>query len=267
MTAAHWTVLLMAAVGLASPVRTPLQAGTKPSPIATAEALYADWLDALSALATVASGFTRGVAGRGHKVWAARLREWSAKLDVALAGIDAESLAPEDARALKAIRKGLTDNEPDVPFADPAHPALRCSDGARRDGDAATLQVALYECFEEIGNRIDFEGRPIVRTTALQQLQQLADRDQRKRLFLAFGPLWLTINGANTADSPYRRMMALNGAATQSTGRSPISDAAQTLGITPLEAEQWLVRGLGAGHARSRGPALEPWDYWYASAR
>ena len=267
MTAAHWTALLMAAVGLASPVRTPLQAGTKTSPIAPAEALYADWLDAVSALATVDSGFTREVAGHGHKVWAARLRESSAKLDVALAGIDAESLAPEDARALKAIRKGLTDNEPDVPFADPAHPAVRCSDGARRDGDAATLQVALYECFEEIGNRIDFEGRPIVRTTALQQLQQLVDRDQRKRLFLGFGPLWLTINGANTADSPYRRMMALNGAATRSTGRSPISDAAATLGITPLEAEQWLVQVLEAWHARSRGPALEPWDYWYASAR
>ena len=140
-----------------------------------------------------------------------------------------DPLGPEEAHALTAIRKGRTDNEPDVPLADAEHPALRCADAARRDGDAAALQVALYECFEEIGNRIDFEGRSIVRTTALQQLQQLADRDQRKRLFLAFGPLWLTINGANTADSPYRRMMALNGAATQSTGRSPINDAAATL--------------------------------------
>jgi len=271
MTAAHWTALLVAAVSLASPLRAPLgaplQAAAGTSTLAPAEAAYADWLDAVSALATVDSGFTQAVTGRGHRAWAARLRETSARLNAALAGIDAAALKPEEARALTAILKGRTDNEPDVPLADAEHPALRCADAARRDGDAAALQVALYECFEEIGNRIDFDGRTIVRTTALQELQQLADSEGRKRLFLGFGPLWLTINGADTTDSPYRRMMALNGAETLKAGRSPISDAAATLGITLLEAEQWLVQVLEAWQARSQGPALEPWDYWYASAR
>jgi hypothetical protein len=62
-------------------------------------------------------------------------------------------------------------------------------------------------------------------------------------------------------------MMALNGIETQRAGRSPISDAAATLGISPLQAEQWLVRVLEAWQTRSHGPPLEPWDYWYASSR
>jgi hypothetical protein len=263
VTAAHWTALFAAAVTLASP----LHAATKPSPIAPAEAAYADWLDAVSALATVDSGFAREVGGLGRRAWSARMLASSIKLDAALTGADAAALTTEDARALTSIRRGRTDNEPDVPLADPAHPALRCADAARNDGDAAALQVALYQCFEEIGSRIDFDGRTIVRTTALQLLQELPDGADRKRLFLGFGPLWLTINGADTADSPYRRMMTLNGAAALRAGRSPLSDAAATLGITARQAEQWLVQVLEAWQARSDGPPLEPWDYWYASSR
>ena len=87
-----------------------------------------------------------------------------------------------------------------------------------------------------------------------------------RRLFLALTPLWTAVNGANTPDSPYRRMMALNGAVVAANGRSPISDAAATLGIPPQQVEQWLVQMLEAWQARSKGPALEPWDYWYASS-
>jgi hypothetical protein len=262
MTAVRWAALVMTAMGVASPVL----GGVKTSPIAQAEALYADWLDAVSALATVDSGFTPKVAGRAHNAWAARVHELTAKLDVALAAADADASVPEEVRVLKAIRKGLTDNEPDVPLADPEHPAVHCADAARRGAAAATLQVALYACFEEIGSRIDFEGHPIVRTTALQLLQQLPDGAQRKRLFLALAPLWLAVNGDDTLDSPYRRMMMSNGTEAQNNGRSPIANAAVTLGIKPPDVERWLVQVLEAWRARSPGPALEPWDYWYASA-
>ena len=106
----------------------------------------------------------------------------------------------------------------------------------------------------------------MVRTTALDRLQELADAERRKRLFLALSPLWTAVNERNTADSPYRRMMALSGAESRNSGRSPLSDAAATLGITQPEVEQWLVQVLEAWRARSDGPALEPWDYWYVSA-
>lgn len=234
--------------------------------VARVEAVYADWLDAGSAVGTIDSGLTARVDGRGRSVWAARLRELTARLDAALAAVDAAALAPRDASVLGAIRKGIRDSAPDVPAADAGHPAPGCADAARPGADLDTLQAALYACFEEIGNHIDFDGRPIVRTTALQELQQVADGERRKGLFLALSPLWLAVNGADTEDSPYRRMMRLNGVALQKSGASPIDDAAATLGIAPPLVEQWLMRILEAWRAQSQGGPLEPWDYWYASA-
>jgi hypothetical protein len=261
--AAPWAVLIAALAAFAPRVQA------VSSSVAPAEALYADWLDAVSALATVDSGFTTQVSGRGHRGWAARSRELSAKLDAALSTLAAPGappLTPEDARVIAAIRKGIVDNAPDVPVVDAEHPARHCSDTAQHTSDATLLQVALYECFEEIGNRIDFEGRRIGRTTALAELQQLMETAQRKRLFLALSPLWIAVNGADTPDSPYRRMMALNGVEIRKNASSPISNAAATLGVTAQQVEQWLVQILEAWRARSPGAALEPWDYWYASA-
>jgi hypothetical protein len=235
------------------------------STVAQIEAVYADWLDAGSAVGTIDSGLDARVAGRGRDVWAARLRDLTARLDAAIAGIGTEALSPADTSVLDAIRKGIGENVPDVPLVDAEHPAVHCADGDR-PADLTTLQVALYACFEEIGNHIDFEGRTIVRTTALEELQQVPDGERRKRLFLALSPVWMAINGKNTADSPYRRMMAMNVVETRRTGSSPIGNAAATLGITPQQAEQWLVQILEAWRARSDGPPLEPWDYWYASA-
>ena len=223
-------------------------------------------MDAGSAVSTIDSGLTERIAGRGRSAWAAQLRDLTAELARAFASAGAPQPRPEDAQAWQAMRKGFTDSASETPADNSLHPRIVCGDGARHGGDATTLQIALYACFEEIGSRIDFEGRTMVRTTALQQLQQLEDGARRKRLFLALTPLWTAVNGANTPDSPYRRMMALNGAAVAANGRSPISDAAATLGIPPQQVEQWLVQVLEAWQARSRGPALEPWDYWYASS-
>jgi hypothetical protein len=262
--AALLTIAAGAAFGSAPPGASPPAAGFS---LERTETDYADWLDAGSALSTIDSGLTRRVAGRGRGAWSARLRQLTPTLERSLASADPAHSSSEDARALEAMRKGFADNAPETLPGSAAAPRIVCGDAARRDGDATALQLALYACFEEIGNRIDFEGHTVVRTTALQMLQQLPDSERRNRLFLALSPLWIAVNGANTADSSYRRMMALNGAALRAGARSPVSDAAATLGITPLQAEQWLVQVLQAWAERSRGPALEPWDYWYASAR
>jgi len=234
--------------------------------LAQIEADYADWLDAVGAVSTIDSGLTPRVAGRKRGAWAARLRALTARLELALIQPDPPALDLQDTQVLEAIRKGFADNAPDAPAGDDSHSSIGCADGAQRDADLTALQIALYACFEQIGSRIDFEGYPIVRTTALQTLQQLDGAEQRKRLFLALSPLWIAVNGADTPESPYRRMMVLNGAALRASGRSPIGDAAATLGITPQQVEQWLVLVLENWQARSQGPALEPWDYWYASA-
>jgi hypothetical protein len=268
-------VLASALLSVPSGVLFPLSASAvafpqPPAPVhptlAQIEADYADWMDAVGAVSTIDSGLTSRVAGRKHDAWAARLRALTARLDRELAEADPAALDPKDEQVVAAIRKGFADNAPETPAADDPRSRIGCADAAR-PGDLTALQIALYECFEQIGSRIDFEGHPIVRTTALQSLQQLESGERRKRLFLALSPLWIAVNGAGTADSPYRRMMVLNGAELAKGGRSPIADAAATLGITPQQVEQWLVLILEKWQARSLGPALEPWDYWYASAQ
>jgi hypothetical protein len=272
---AGWSAMALAAALFSMPAAALPAAGAvafpqPPAPVhltlAQIEADYADWLDAVGAVSTIDSGLTSRVAGHKREAWAARLRALTATLDHALAQPDPAALDSKDAQVLGAIRKGFVDNAPETPAADDPHASVGCADGAQRDADLAALQIALYACFEQIGNRIDFEGRPIVRTTALQTLQQLEGGERRKRLFLALSPLWIAVNGADTTDSPYRRMMVLNGAAVGASGHSPIGDAAATLGITPQQVEQWLVLLLENWQARSQGPALEPWNYWYASA-
>ncbi len=220
----------------------------------------------MSAVATIDSGLTSHIAGLGRNVWAARQRDLAAMLTVALAAADPQRLNTADARALLAMRKGFADADSEEPTADAEHPKIRCADRSVETSDAATLQLALYACFEEIGNHLRFDGQSIVRTTALEQLGQLADGERRKRLFLAFSPLWSAVNGTDTADSPYRRMMGLVGSAAQRSGRSPISDAARTLGVAPPSVEQWLCEILDAWRRQNAGPALEPWDYWYDAA-
>ena len=138
MTAAHWTALLVAAVSLASPLRAPLQAAVKTSTLAPAEAAYADWLDAVERSCDGRLRLhARGGRSRPPSLGGAFARSRAPDSTLRSAGVDAAALTPEEAHALAAIRKGRTDNEPDVPLADAEHPALRCADAARRDGDAA----------------------------------------------------------------------------------------------------------------------------------
>ena len=47
--------------------------------------MYADWLDAVSAVATIDSGLSPKVAGLGRSAWAARLHTVRPRLDSALA--------------------------------------------------------------------------------------------------------------------------------------------------------------------------------------
>jgi len=252
---------------LPSPAARPPATAAAPVSAQRVEAVYADWLDAVSAVSTIDSGLTKRIAGRSRAVWAARLRTLSATLQRALQSADDPAWSAEDTRVWQAVRKGFADNSPQATAGDSAQqPAIDCADGARRSSDSVSLQIALYSCFEQIGNRIDFEGRTLVRTTALEELQQLDGSERRKRLFYSLSPLWIAVNGSNTADSPYRRMMSLNGTESRAAGKSPIADAAATLGISEHTVEEWLVEVLQAWSARSTGAALEPWDYWYASA-
>jgi len=243
--------------------------------LATAESNYADWLDATAAVSTIDSGLMKRVAGRDRPDWEENRMKLTAILKSALAEIDASALNAEDARALLSMRTGLISNALDSPEGGPGTGPV-CADRntppSSADGaDPTPLQLALYACFEEIGNRIPFEGKPMVRTTALQRLQEIDGSERRKQLFLAFVPLWSAVNGDDGADSPYRRMIGLStaemrGVAGSPATGSPIETAAAALGMTTAEIERWLKDILGAWRTHLQGPALEPWDSWYAAA-
>jgi hypothetical protein len=244
--------------------------GGAPLRLAHAEAQYADWLDATAAVSTIDSGLTAHIDGRNRAQWDERRRKLTASLELGLAHIDESALGIQDARALRAMRKGLVSNALDPSESgsgedSPAH--IRCADRINAGGaDPTPLELALYACFEEIGNQIPFEGKSVVRTTALEWLQEIPDGERRQRLFFAFAPLWSAVNAENHEDSPYRRMIASSVAQMRRSGGSPIDEAAATIGMTSAQIEGWLKDILAAWRMHMQGPALEPWDYWYAAA-
>ena len=255
-------------VGTAVLAREP-PAGTASADAAlvTGEREYADWLDATSAVSTIDSGLTTQVAGRNRAQWDARRRNLQTRLASDLKNIDQSRLGDEDSRALAAMRDGLVVNALEAAQSAPGVDAApRCADRNHETSDPATLELALYDCFDEIGDHIAFEGGFLVRTTALQSLQEIDDPNERKRLFFAFTPLWDAVNGQNEATSPYRRMIALATVQERRTGKSALGDAARFLHLSGGQVEQWLSEILEAWRSHLRGPAIEPWDYWYSAA-
>jgi hypothetical protein len=233
---------------------------------ARAEALYADWLDALGAVSTIRSGLAPTVGGHGFGYWQERVAVLRAELDAALVNAIRRQLGGEDARALDLMRKNVAAAAQDASAAPDAE--ARCKDRDARSsgrGESALrpLQHALLACFIEIGNALQFDGKTLVRTTALQRLQELRDEKDRKRLFLAFAPLWTAVNGDDAADSPYRRMIKIAAEQARTYARSAIGDAAAALGITPQQVEQDLLQILVAWREQDHGAAIEPWNYWY----
>jgi hypothetical protein len=83
-------------------------------------------------------------------------------------------------------------------------------------------------------------------------------------LFFAFVPLWQAVNGADEADSPYRRLMAMAASKARANG-SPIDAAARTVGVTSAQIERWLEQVLDAWSRATANESAEPWDYRYAA--
>jgi hypothetical protein len=231
--------------------------------LASAEGQYANWLDAVYALSTLEAGTLQAVGGESHGTWQQRRAALTPQLSTALKAIDPRALSSEDRRALTIMTATLTE-APDSPAAlTPEQSAARC-DGARNAQlDREALSRSLYGCFEAFGNHIDFQGRTIVRTTALELLQELDDPASRQALFQALSPLFRHVNGADEGDSPYRRLVHLAALAAAKAGPAPIADAAHTVGRSPKAVEQLLLAVLEAWREANPGAALEPWDYWH----
>ena len=118
-------------------------------------------------------------------------------------------------------------------------PVGHCKDAGQARLPLQPLQQALYACFAELGNNLEFEHAKVTRVAAFELLTRMEEPERRRALFMAFLPLWQALNGADEVHSPYRRMVRLAAAEAQKKA-SPVDAAARTLGISSAESERSL---------------------------
>ena len=269
----HWVLVpaALAAVLLAACARKP------PLPLAAAEAAYQDtrWLkDQIDVTRSRGAQTTpRGVA---LSDLLAQYRSARARLAAALPSDRVGMTGDEDGRALDVMRRTLAKDlrEEDEPaaVAAPGPPgAIDCDYDAAalargRDG-TRLLSERMYACFGRAAHALPFEGTTLDRLTVFSLLPVTDDAARRRRLFLAFGPVWTSINGDdNTATSPYRQLVRLSAARLLS-DKSSIEAGAADLGIAAGDVETWLTSVLETWRRISPDGAIEPWDFAYRAGK
>ena len=239
----------------------PVAAGAAPS-VAVVENAFADFNDAQGAVSLIDSDpqrypqFEAKTRAEWQQLYVARRDELNAALGQHRAG-----LSREDQRALTLMRAAVRDSSA---TPDSLAPNGHCAQARRRGRSLRALQQSLYACFSELANSLQFEGASVTRVAAFELLTRMPQPERRKALFLAFVPLWQAINGTDQPDSPYRRMIGEAAAEARAQG-SPVSEAAQTIGVPVAQLERWLEVVLEAWRRANPDVLQEPWDYRYAA--
>jgi hypothetical protein len=227
--------------------------------LAQTENAYADLMDASSIMAAIDSGLFVSYRGKDLSAWKQVYDEKRKEVASRLERMSEKGLSATDARALMLMRKGVESMSADQTSLE--HKA-HCKDAQGRDLKIEDLHSALYSCFDELGNNLDFEGQHVTRVAAFDLLAQMIEPQRRKALFMAFMPMWMAVNGNDEPDSPYRRLIARS-AADAAKNNSPVEDAAKTLGVQSAQIETWLLQILDTWREASGGQQIEPWDYDY----
>ena len=261
----------VAAVLLAACARKP------PAPLAAAEPAYQEtrWLkDQIDV--TRARGAQTSPRGVALSDLLAQYRAARARLAAALPSDRIGMTGDEDGRALDVMRRTLAkdlreEDEPAAAAAPGPPGAIDCDYDAAvlarsRDG-TRLLGERMYACFGRAAHALPFEGTTLDRLTVFSLLPVTDDAARRRRLFLAFGPVWTSINGDdNTATSPYRQLVRLSAARLLS-DKSSIEAGAADLGIAAGAVETWLTSVLETWRRISPDGAIEPWDFAYRAGK
>ena len=125
------------------------------------------------------------------------------------------------------------------------------------------LTTRMYECFGAASRALPFGAEALDRLTIFERLGSTGDPAARKRLFLAWQPLWRSVNGDGGPGSPFRVRLRL--AAERREGESYAERNAAALGVDPALVEGWLVSALERWREALPAAPIEPWDYWYAA--
>jgi hypothetical protein len=249
-----WVACLLASVAAAA------QSDASASySVAATETIYADVLDAYGAFSTIDSGLMKNYDGKDRNAWKRIYREKRADLVAHLARLPPDGLSKSEARAVTLMRASLADFPED---ASTLSPHSKCKDAQKPDLAYDALRAALYSCFDELANKLQFEGATVNRVSAFSLLEQIREPERRRGLFLAFNPLWEAINGKDQPGSPYRRLIRM-ASADAAKNKSAVTAAAEGLGIQPADVESWLEQILDTWRQVSGDTPIEPWDYDY----
>jgi len=234
-----------------------------PAPLAETERLFLEFLDARDAVAYINSGHVDEWQGAKIDAWSERQLARHQALLANIATLEPARLPSSEQAALAAINITLADFGDPAPAVANAADEPTCANRHDKSLDYESLSAALAACYQEIGNKLSFEGGTIDRGGALGLWSDLEDPARRKALHDAFLPLWAALNGNNEPDSPYRRLIKL-AAAEEATSGSGVAAAARAIGVSVGEVEKWLVQILEAWRDANPPDLIEPWDYRYS---
>lgn len=232
--------------------------GRAPVPVPAVEQAYLSWrhdADRVDLLDALAADTTPD----GLPAATARQRESASRNALARLLAAAAPRNKADSAALQLIWHSVAPDRPD--------PVGEAAPGCLPAGPNATperLTSLMMACYQLAANTIVVDGDTLNRLAILGLLPQVPDRDQRKRLFLALDPVWRSINGDNTPDSPYRAMLRAHTAA-WGDSLSPVDAKAPAYGVPTARFEAWLEAALTRYRALLPDSLVEPWDWYYQS--
>jgi hypothetical protein len=246
-----------------------LAAAAAATPVERLESRWADLAELHGQITvTKARGSARSLSGASLPELEARYRVVRREIVARLPALPAPR-APEDARALAAMRHALDDSfvesveDEAAPTTKP--PACEYDPVALGGGPGGleALRSRIYACYGGVAQALSVDGETLDRLTILARLGETDDAQARRRLFLALDPLWRTVNAGGGAESPYRELIALT---TASKSRAaPLETRGRELGMDPATLEKGLVSILEAWRDAVPPGPLEPWDYWHAN--
>jgi len=199
------------------------------------------------------------------------------RLQRALSGNPVEPLSRQDLLALATMRQALATGLPEMASAGDSAAANTDADEivdcrydpltvAKGEGGYQALSSRMYHCFSLAAQSLSFEGEPVDRLTVFGRLPLTDEPSRRESLWRALEPVWVSVNGDNGPQSPYRTLVRLNAARMKSEGET-LGAAVRTIGIEPAVMEQWMMAVLQKWRDITPDMAIEPWDFAYNTGR
>lgn len=264
----RWAVAALLAACSSPPPAAPAPAGA----LAAAESLYLDLRDLRDGIDVAGSaGRTTARDGTPVAALARRHNELRRALVTRLGAIDSSTLPGDDARVFGTMRvalgrdlTALTDSASAGSPATPRRPDCEydpAAIAATRNG-LDSLRGRLYACYGWAQSHVALGADTMDRLSVLGALGRTEDPAERRRLFLSLEPVWRSVNAGNGADSPYRRLIALQ-VKERSGGELPAARQARLSGVPPDSLERWLVAILETWRDANPDSTIEPWDWYY----